>query len=157
MSDGEYDENYESFYEPPAAASDTMEHLKELSRAELFKMIINPDFKTESEMNLQDLKTIHVNPFSKELKVSNINEAQLGLASELTDIARNMGDLGAFKFAMMVLAFRDTMLSLSASKDGMLIKAMNTEYQFRKVETAREKIGQRWFRKNKENNSGSNY
>jgi len=154
MEDDEYNAEYGDYsYEPPTTAGDTMDRLKELNRAELFKMIINPDFKTELDMNVEGRA---INPFSKELKVSNINDQQLSLASELSDIARNLAELGAFKIALEILAFRDTMLSLSASKDGMLIRAMNTEYQFRKVETSKDKA-QKWFRKNRGEMSGPTY
>lgn len=128
--------------------SDILEHLKETNRAEIFKEIIKPDLRKEVRLqivdedgNVLDDMTL----FTKELKVSNLNDFQIMYVTELTDLAYTLFRHGMVETAKELIAYRDTLLSVAPSRHATLLKLMNTEYSVQKIEQEERKY-KRWFR-----------
>ena len=119
-----------------------MTNLRETTRAELFKEVIKPDLSPFVGLELADGKMAPL--FSKELKTSFLNEHQMALVEEISDLIIHMSSIGAKAFALKLLGFRDTILSVAPSNKAMLLRLMNTEYSFKNIKTE-ESGGKKWF------------
>lgn len=115
--------------------------MKEENRADLFKKVMNPDMQ-KSVFYDDESK---FSPFTKELKVSNIDKKQLTHILEVTDLASAWNSYGAAKAARTFLSYRDTLLSAAPSLKGMLLQLFNTEYSFKNISMDSKK--KRWLSK----------
>jgi len=100
-----------------------LERFMEMTRAELLRKIMEPDIK--KALVLRDRFPL----FTKELKVGNLNEYQLFLVVELTDLANQCASIGAENFAKELITYRDAILSASPSLRGMFLRLTSTNIQ----------------------------
>jgi 5'-deoxynucleotidase YfbR-like HD superfamily hydrolase len=128
-----------------------LEKLRETNaKAELFRQLINPDYKEPTK------GPDGLNQFTKEMKVSNIQAQQVPVLAELTLLAQELTYLKAPITTAILKIYREAILSLNCSVGGMYVKAMNTEYQFRKIDTPRDKA-RGLFRKKESMSYGPDY
>lgn len=133
--------------------SDMIDRVKEITRAELFKYIIGPDYGKSNNMKIGTTNPATgrksedggIQPFTKELKTSILDTKDIEIAKEASDLARSIDEIGAGNFAKKLLAFRDTFLALAASKNGALMRLANTEWNVKSIRT--EKKGRSFFRR----------
>lgn len=111
--------------------------ISESSRSDLFKRVITPDFKVEDSM---DLKVIdgNVNPFTKELRTSNLNAMQLQFIVHAFDVARFASQLGFLKSSTLLISDAQTLLSAAPSIKGALLKLMSSEYSFKHIDVGKQ-------------------
>lgn len=134
-------QNQEVEKEMQGITQDQLDAMKEENRSELFKKVMYPDL--HKSMNYQG--TDKISPFTKELKVSNIDRKQLTHILEVTDLASAWESYGAGKAARTLLSYRDTLLSAAPSLKGMLLQLFNTEYSFKNISMDSKK--KRWLSK----------
>lgn len=115
-------------------------------KAKLFKAMIKPDYNSEKALDIAG-----ITPFMKELKVSYLTPKQIRDNTDIFDIASLWAKLGANDFAQQLLGTTGIGLSMSASKNGMLIKLMNSQFNFQKLETVSGKKKARSFFRKKQN------
>ena len=115
---------------------DMVERMRETTKADLFKEVIKPDLSKSREMALEK---DGINPFTKEMKISNLNDFQIMLVNQMIYAAKMWAELGAVKFAKLLLADANILLSLAPSRLGYLLKLMNTEYSIKRIETPDKK------------------
>ncbi len=128
-------------------SEEALERLREITKTELFRDIMRPDLRRNVKMQLVDEKgnVLDETPlFTKELKVSYLNDFQLMYVVELTDLAYLLYRYGAIKTAKSILAYRDTLLSAAPSRNAKLLTLMNTEINIQKLETAEKKY-RKWL------------
>ena len=130
-----------------------LERMRETNaKAELFRQLINPDYKDQTKSLNHD----GLNQFTKEMKVSNINAAQVPVLAEITMLAQELSFMKAAQMESILKIYRESILSLNCSVGGMYVKAMNTEYQFRRIDTPKDKA-RGLFRKREPMTYGSEY
>lgn len=111
-----------------------MAAIREMNRSDLFNKVIDPDYAKERSMRLRVSRDgSSVSPFTKELRTSMITGSQLMAVSEFNDLARLASEIGAYGCCLMLTSFSNILLSAAPSKQGALIKLMNTEFSIKKV------------------------
>ncbi len=120
--------------------------LEEKTRAALFEKIITPDLHEQIKYELEDGKTT-ITPFTKELRTSFLTPPGIEMVEELSDIAKALVKVGAENTALTLLQHRDTMLSVATSNKALLLRLMNTEYQFKRIDTGTSKKGKDFFKR----------
>ncbi|UCD07744.1 MAG: hypothetical protein JSW41_02110 [Candidatus Aenigmatarchaeota archaeon] len=123
--------------EEPVNLETTRKLMEEKTRAALFEKIITPDMHEQIKYFMAD-KT-EVTPFTKELRTSFLNPPAIEMVEELSDISKALFKVGAENTCLTLLQHRDTILSVATSNKALLLRLMQTEYKFQKLDTGSKK------------------
>jgi len=118
-------------------------------KAKLFRAMIKPDYNSQTQLDIGG-----ITPFMKELKVSYLTPRQILDNTDIFDIASLWDKMGAVDFARHLISTTGISLSMSSSKNGMLLKLMNSEFNFQKIEQVTNKKKAKSFFRKKDNREG---
>jgi hypothetical protein len=114
--------------------TDNLERIRPMDKAEMFRSMVTPDLKDKISTQIGQVDSTAPS-FTKETRTGNIDKnVFFPILIELADLSKHMQNVGATGFASDLQFHEQTILSLSGSVDGFMVKELLRSYNTTKLD-----------------------